>query len=121
MVRHYLAGVRLLGHFLANLSCMRLPTASRLAFREMTDADRGGMAALLGDEDVMRLYPGPVTRGEASDWIARNQHRYRDTMPRHDRLADACGRWRRPLLPGSGSPATTSSSSLAGRPTPLTS
>jgi hypothetical protein len=47
MVRHYLAGVRLLGHFLANLSCMRLPTASRLAFREMTDADRGGMAALL--------------------------------------------------------------------------
>jgi RimJ/RimL family protein N-acetyltransferase len=57
---------------------MRLPTASRLTFREMTDADLDDMAALLGDEDVMRFYPGPMTRSEARDWIARNQRRYRD-------------------------------------------
>jgi hypothetical protein len=30
------------------------------------------MTALLGDKDVMRFYPRPVTRGEARDWIARN-------------------------------------------------
>jgi RimJ/RimL family protein N-acetyltransferase len=57
---------------------MRLPTASRLAFREMTGADLDDMAAMLGDEDVMRFYPKPMTRSEAGDWIARNQRRYRD-------------------------------------------
>jgi RimJ/RimL family protein N-acetyltransferase len=57
---------------------MRLPAASRLTFREMTDADLDDMAALLGDEDVMRFYPRPMTRSEARDWIARNQRRYRD-------------------------------------------
>jgi len=57
---------------------MRLPTASRLTFREMTDADLDDMAALLGDEDVMRFYPRPLSRGEAGDWIARNQRRYSD-------------------------------------------
>jgi RimJ/RimL family protein N-acetyltransferase len=57
---------------------MRLPTASRLTFREMTDADLDDMAALLGDEDVMRFYLRPMTRSEARDWIARNQRRYRD-------------------------------------------
>ena len=57
---------------------MRLPTASRLIFREMTDADLDDMAALLGDKDVMRFYPRPMTRSEARDWIARNQRRYRD-------------------------------------------
>jgi RimJ/RimL family protein N-acetyltransferase len=57
---------------------MRLPTAARLAFREMTDADLDDVAALVGDEDVMRFYPRPMARGEARDWIARNQRRYRD-------------------------------------------
>lgn len=57
---------------------MRLPTASRLIFREMADADLDDMAALLADEDVMRFYPRPMTRSEARDWIARNQRRYRD-------------------------------------------
>jgi RimJ/RimL family protein N-acetyltransferase len=57
---------------------MRLPIASRLTFREMTDADLDDMAALLGDKDVMRFYPRPMTRSEARDWIARNQRRYRD-------------------------------------------
>ena len=63
---------------LANLAFMRLPTASRLTFREMTGADLDDLAALVGDEDVMRFYPKPMTRGEAADWIARNQRRYRD-------------------------------------------
>jgi RimJ/RimL family protein N-acetyltransferase len=57
---------------------MRVPTASRLTFREMTEADLDDIAALLGDEDVMRFYPRPKTRSEARDWIARNQRRYRD-------------------------------------------
>lgn len=57
---------------------MRLPTASRLTFREMTDADLDDLAALLGDADVMRFYPRPFTRSEARDWIARNQRRYRE-------------------------------------------
>jgi RimJ/RimL family protein N-acetyltransferase len=63
---------------LASLACMRLPIASRLTFREMTDADLDDMAALLGDKDVMRFYLRPMTRSEARDWIARNQRRYRD-------------------------------------------
>ena len=62
---------------LASVACMRLPTAPRLTFREMADADLDDMAALLGDEDVMRFYPKPKTRSEASDWITRNQRRYR--------------------------------------------
>ena len=57
---------------------MGLPSAARLAFREMTDADLDDMAALLGDEDVMRFYPRPRTHGESSQWITRNQQRYRD-------------------------------------------
>lgn len=44
----------------------------------MTDADLDDMAALLGDEDVMRYYPRPFTRSEARDWISRNQRRYRE-------------------------------------------
>jgi RimJ/RimL family protein N-acetyltransferase len=50
----------------------------RLTFREMADADLDDMAALVADEDVMRFYPRRMTRGEALDWIIRNQRRYRD-------------------------------------------
>lgn len=53
-------------------------TTSRLTLREMTDADLDDIAALLGDEDVMRYYPRPYTRSEARDWIAWNQRNYRD-------------------------------------------
>lgn len=67
-----------------SLARMRLPSAPRLIFREMTEADLDDMAALLGDEDVMRFYPRPLTRGEARDWITRNQRRYR---------ADGFGLW----------------------------
>src|SRR5215469_11650060 len=44
----------------------------------MTDADLDDIAALLGDEEVMRYYPRPRTRSEAQDWITRNSRRYRD-------------------------------------------
>jgi RimJ/RimL family protein N-acetyltransferase len=36
-----------------------VPTTPRLTLREMTDADLDDIAALLGDEDVMRYYPRP--------------------------------------------------------------
>ncbi len=51
------------------------PTA-RLRFREMTEADLGLMADLLGDPVVMRHYPRPKTRDEALDWIRWNQRNY---------------------------------------------
>lgn len=57
---------------------MQFPAAPRLAFREMSNGDLDDMAALLGDEDVMRYYPRPMSRGEALDWIAWNQRSYRD-------------------------------------------
>ena len=54
-----------------------LPTP-RLAFREMTPDDLDDMAALLGDPQVMRYYPHPKSRQEASAWITWNQRLYRD-------------------------------------------
>jgi RimJ/RimL family protein N-acetyltransferase len=50
----------------------------RLAFREMTPDDLDDMAALLGDPQVMRYYPHPKSREDASAWIAWNQRLYRD-------------------------------------------
>jgi RimJ/RimL family protein N-acetyltransferase len=44
-------------------------TTPRLALREMTDADLDDMAALLGDEQLMRYYPRPKTREEAQGKI----------------------------------------------------
>lgn len=46
--------------------------------REMTSADLDDIAALLGDENVMRYYPRPKTRSEAQGWINWNQALYRD-------------------------------------------
>jgi hypothetical protein len=60
------------------LQRVKLPVTPRLEFREMTDDDLDDLAALLGDEQVMRYYPRPKTRSEAQDWIARNSSRYRD-------------------------------------------
>src|SRR5262245_2530293 len=54
------------------------PPTPRLAFREMTPDDLDDMAALLGDPQVMRYYPHPMSRGEASEWIAWNQRLYRE-------------------------------------------
>jgi RimJ/RimL family protein N-acetyltransferase len=50
----------------------------RLAFREMGPADLDDMAALLGDPQVMRYYPHPKSRQEASAWIAWNQRLYHE-------------------------------------------
>jgi RimJ/RimL family protein N-acetyltransferase len=50
----------------------------RLTFREMTPDDLDDMAALLGDPKVMRYYPHPKSRQEASAWITWNQQLYRD-------------------------------------------
>jgi RimJ/RimL family protein N-acetyltransferase len=54
------------------------PSTARLAFREMTSHDLDDMAALLSDPDVMRTYPHPKSREEASAWIAWSQGLYRD-------------------------------------------
>jgi RimJ/RimL family protein N-acetyltransferase len=53
-------------------------TTQRLIMREMTDADLDDIAALLGDEYVMRYYPRPKTRSEAQRWIDWNRSLYRD-------------------------------------------
>ena len=56
---------------------MAVLTTPRLLLREMTAADLDDMTALLGDEEVMRYYPRPKTRGEAQEWIEWNQRLYR--------------------------------------------
>lgn len=48
----------------------------RLRFREMSAVDLDGMAAMLGDPEVMRFYPAPKTREQAAQWIAWNQRNY---------------------------------------------
>jgi RimJ/RimL family protein N-acetyltransferase len=47
------------------------------SLREMNDGDLDDLAALLGDEDVMRYYPRPKTRDEAQGWINWNIDLYR--------------------------------------------
>jgi RimJ/RimL family protein N-acetyltransferase len=54
------------------------PATARLAFREMTPDDLDDMAGLLGDPQVMRYYPRPHSREQASAWIAWSQRLYRD-------------------------------------------
>jgi RimJ/RimL family protein N-acetyltransferase len=53
-------------------------TTDRLTLREMTGDDLDAVAAMLGDEQVMRYYPRPKTRAEARGWIEWNQRLYRD-------------------------------------------
>jgi RimJ/RimL family protein N-acetyltransferase len=53
------------------------PPTPQLAFREMTPDDLDDMAALLGDPEVMRYYPSPKNRDQASAWISWNQRLYR--------------------------------------------
>ena len=57
---------------------MTVLTTQRLILREMASTDLDDIAALLGDEYVMRYYPRPKTRGEAQGWIGWNQQLYRD-------------------------------------------
>ena len=53
------------------------PTA-RLTFREMTAGDLDEMAALLGDPEVMWVYPQPYSRDKAREWIEWNVDGYRE-------------------------------------------
>lgn len=48
----------------------------RLRLREMTPADLDFVADMLGDTQVMRFYPKPLSRPEAEAWIARQSARY---------------------------------------------
>ncbi|TMG25170.1 MAG: GNAT family N-acetyltransferase [Chloroflexi bacterium] len=54
------------------------PPTRRLAFREMTLADIDDLALLLGDPDVLWVYPHPYTRDEARGWIEWNVGLYRE-------------------------------------------
>jgi RimJ/RimL family protein N-acetyltransferase len=49
----------------------------RLHLRELVATDLDFLAALLGDPEVMRYYPKPLTREEASGWLERQRERYR--------------------------------------------
>jgi RimJ/RimL family protein N-acetyltransferase len=44
----------------------------RLKLREFSPGDLGDLAAMVADEEQMRFYPRPKTRGEASAWVSRN-------------------------------------------------
>jgi RimJ/RimL family protein N-acetyltransferase len=49
---------------------------ARLALREMGEADLDSVAAMLGDPEVMRHYPGTLSREQAAQWIRRQRERY---------------------------------------------
>jgi RimJ/RimL family protein N-acetyltransferase len=49
---------------------------SRLAFREMTTADAPAMLQLLGDPDVMWVYPHPYSDDEVRAWIDQSRQLY---------------------------------------------
>src|SRR5262245_31103544 len=51
---------------------------ARLRLREMTLDDLDFMSTLLGDAEVMRYYPKPLSRDEAREWIERQRKRYVD-------------------------------------------
>ncbi len=51
---------------------------ARLRLREMTLDDLDFMSTLLGDAEVMRYYPKPLSRDEAREWIERQHQRYAD-------------------------------------------
>ena len=60
-----------------SMTRMVVLTTERLVLREMTGADLDHIAALFGDEEVMRYYPKPMTRDEARSWVEWNQRLYR--------------------------------------------
>ena len=57
---------------------------ARLVLRELTEGDLDFVASMLGDTEVMRHYPKPLSREEAAAWIARQRARY---------AADGHGLW----------------------------
>jgi RimJ/RimL family protein N-acetyltransferase len=68
----------------------RPSNTARLSFGEITLADLDDMAALLGDPQVMKYDPPPMTRSEVHEWIVGNQESYIDP---------GFGIWRLGLLP----------------------
>jgi RimJ/RimL family protein N-acetyltransferase len=52
------------------------PPTDRLTFREMTPADEPLMATLLGDPEVMWVYPAPFDADRIRRWIAWNLELY---------------------------------------------
>ena len=59
-------------------------TTARLRLREVELSDLDFVSAMLGDVEVMRHYPKPLSREESRAWIERQQARYE---------ADGCGLW----------------------------
>jgi RimJ/RimL family protein N-acetyltransferase len=51
---------------------MTILQTPRTRLREFTEGDLDTLADMVADEEQMRFYPRPKTRGEASDWIKRN-------------------------------------------------
>ena len=54
----------------------RILETSRLLLRELALEDLDFIAAMLAHPEVMRFWPRCYTRGEAADWIKRQQARY---------------------------------------------
>ena len=50
----------------------------RFKLREFRRDDLDDLAAMVADEDQMRFYPRPKTRGEACAWIGRNLSLYEE-------------------------------------------
>jgi RimJ/RimL family protein N-acetyltransferase len=51
------------------------PTA-RLRFRRLEPGDLPFLASMLGDAEVMRHYPHPLSRAESAAWLVRQRERY---------------------------------------------
>lgn len=51
---------------------------ARMKLREFTKHDLDTLTTMVADPDQMRFYPRPKTRDEASAWIDRNIHLYRE-------------------------------------------
>lgn len=56
----------------------------RITLRQLVDDDLDFLAQMLGDSEVMRYWPRPLSRAEAEQWLRRQQKRYID---------DGCGYW----------------------------
>lgn len=50
----------------------------RLRMREMTMADFGAICRIMQDAETMYAYEGAFTDGEVSEWIRRQENRYRE-------------------------------------------
>lgn len=50
----------------------------RLRLRRFTESDLDALAAMMGDEEQMSLYPRPRTRDETEDWIDCTIKHYRN-------------------------------------------